>query len=658
MQFFTTLVRQNVLWRLSVFTTAASIFFTHQVALAQSSNVSVSAANNSIDPVIVTATRTPTRANDVLADYVYIGPEEIADAGQSSLVELLQRQRGVEIATIGGAGSAASVFLRGSNSNQALLLIDGVRSQAAGTGGFSLQAIPLGIIDHIEIIFGPQSSLYGSDAIGGVIQIFTKKGTGPFQANASSGYGGYGTSITDASMYGSFGETKKTSYSLSGSQEISTGFTSVAANNPCNPNTQSSSTLANNFCGTGLNMSRTGYVKSGGAGRLAQEWDLGQEFGFQFLASRLDNQYPVSSFFGGGIGDQISNLGIFSLFSNNQISPNWKSMLQASQSNDYSQNIYSSGNPVYKTKQMIYSWQNDIKVGTDLLQVVVERKTISGYSNDGGIISQNQTTNTAAGSYQLKRGGHIGNLALRNDSITGYGPQTTGSASYGYFFTNQIRGNINYGTGFKAPSFNDLYFPNYGNQNLQAEKSKNTEIGLHYESKSIDLHIIGFNSTITNLIQYTSSSPPCTSSQLNGPQGGCAGNAGEAKISGVSVGGVARFSNLKLRASMDQQNPIAQNTGYLLAKRARQFGNIGADYKYKKINVGAEGTFQGGRYNSGNSGYMGGYAIYNLYGNYEFSKNWTLFGRWNNIFNKDYQLSYGYNTPGSNLFVGIRYAMK
>ncbi|NDA03137.1 MAG: TonB-dependent receptor, partial [Burkholderiaceae bacterium] len=115
--------------------------------MAQSSNVLVANTNNSIDPVIVTATRTPTRANDVLADYVYIGPEEIADAGQTSLVELLQRQRGVEISTIGGPGSAASVFLRGSNSNQALLLVDGVRSQAAGTGGFSLQAIPLGIID-------------------------------------------------------------------------------------------------------------------------------------------------------------------------------------------------------------------------------------------------------------------------------------------------------------------------------------------------------------------------------------------------------------------------------------------------------------------------------------------------------------------------------
>jgi len=627
--------------KLSVFALLATTLIHTQPAMAQSSNVSVANANNSIDPVIVTATRTPTRANDVLADYVYIGPEEIAEAGQTSLVELLQRQRGVEISTIGGPGSAASVFLRGSNSNQALLLVDGVRSQAAGTGGFSLQAIPLGIIDRIEIIFGPQSSLYGSDAIGGVIQIFTKKGTGPFQANASSGYGGYGTSVTDASLYGSFGDTKTTSYAISGSQEISTGFNSVATNNR-----------------NALSQNRTGYTKSGGAGRIAQEWDRGQEFGFQFLASRLDNQYPVSSFYGGGIGSQISNLGIFSLFSNNQINKDWKSMLQVSQSNDYSQNLYSTGNPVYKTKQMIYSWQNDIKIGSDLLQLVAERKTLSGYSNDGGVVSQNQNTNTVAGSYQLKRGSHLANLALRNDSITGYGPQTTGSASYGYFFSKQIRGNINYGTGFKAPSFNDLYFPDYGNTNLQAEKSKNTEIGLHYESSGSDLHLIGFNSTITNLIQYTTTTPPCTIAQLNGPNYGCAGNAGVAKISGVSVGGIAKLSSLRLKASYDQQNPIDQTTGFLLAKRARQFGNLGAEYRYQKLNVGAEGTFQGGRYNSGNSSYMGGYAIFNLYGNYEFAKDWSIFGRWNNIFNKDYQLSYGYNTPGSNLFIGVRYAMK
>ena len=627
-------------------------------AIAQTNpSVSVTNSPNPMNPIIVTATRTPTKANDVLADNVYIGPEEIAQAGQTSLVELLQRQRGVEISTVGGAGSPASIFLRGANSNQTLVLIDGVRTQSALSGSSTLQAIPLGIIDHIEIVFGPQSSLYGSDAIGGVIQIFTKKGVGAAKVSASTGYGSYGTSITDASLYGSLGEKNNTSYSLSASQEISTGFSSIASNNPCNPNTQSSATLASNFCNSPkLSMGRTGYTKSGASGRLSQEWDKGQEVGIQFLASRLENQYPVTSYYGGGIGDQVNNLGVFSAYSNNQVNQYWKSSLQLSQSYDLGQYIYTSGNPVTKTKLSTYTWQNDLNIGEDLLQLIAERKTANAIANDGNI-NQDQNTNTLAGAYKLQRGSHLANLALRNDSITGYGPQTTGSASYGYFFTQHVRGNINYGTGFKAPSFYDLYYPDYGNTSLLAEKSKNTEVGLHYESRALDLHATVFNSTISNLIQYTTTSPPCTTAQLNGSQGGCAGNAGVAKVSGVSLGGVSRISDLLLRASFDQQNPVAQTTGYLLAKRARQFGNIAAEYLIKSTKVGVEGTFQGGRYNSGNSNYMGGYGLYNLYASHELEKNLSLFGRWNNVFNKDYQLSYGYNTPGSNIFAGIRYAM-
>ena len=631
---------------------------TFNTAIAQNNPmVSVTNSPNPMNPIIVTATRTPTKANDVLADNVYIGSEEIAQAGQTSLIELLQRQRGVEISSVGGAGSPASIFLRGANSNQTLVLIDGVRTQSALSGSSTLQAIPLGIIDHIEIVFGPQSSLYGSDAIGGVIQIFTKKGVGAAKVSASTGYGSYGTSITDASLYGSLGEKNNTSYSLSASQEISTGFSSIASNNPCNPNTQSSATLANNLCNSPkLSMGRTGYTKSGASGRLSQEWDKGQEVGIQFLASRLENQYPVTSYYGGGIGDQVNNLGVFSAYSNNQVNQYWKSSFQLSQSYDLGQYIYTSGNPVTKTKLSTYTWQNDLNIGEDLLQLIAERKTANAIANDGNI-NQDQNTNTLAGAYKLQRGSHLANLALRNDSITGYGPQTTGSASYGYFFTQHVRGNINYGTGFKAPSFYDLYYPDYGNTSLQAEKSKNTEIGLHYESRALELHATVFNSTISNLIQYTTTAPPCTTAQLNGSQEGCAGNAGVAKVSGISLGGLSRISDLVLRASFDQQNPVAQTTGYLLAKRARQFGNIAAEYLIKSTKVGVEGTFQGGRFNSGNSNYMGGYGVYNLYASHELEKNLSLFGRWNNVFNKDYQLSYGYNTPGSNIFAGIRYAI-
>jgi vitamin B12 transporter len=614
-----------------------------QYVSAQTPKVSVSNTADPLNPIIVTATRTPTKADDVLADYVYIGPEEIADAAQSSLVQLLQRQRGVEVSTSGGSGGIASVFLRGSNSNQTLVLIDGVRSQSTLTGSPAWQAMPLSVIDHIEIIFGPQSSLYGSDAIGGVVQIFTKTGDGPLQVGASTGYGSYGTSISDVSFYGSTSGDQKIRYSLSATQEISTGFNSVAQNN-----------ASRDFYNTSSNM---GYTRSGGAGKISQEWERGQEIGFQVFAARNNNQYPVFSA-AKPIGNQVNDVSTYSLFSKNQIAQNWKSLLQASQSYDLSQSLTPSSNAVSNSRQNIYTWQNDINVGSDLIQLVAERKVASVFATSGDL-SLSQTTNSFAGAYQLKRGSHLGNASIRNDSITGYGPQTTGNLAYGYFFTKQLRANINYGTGFKAPSLYDMYYPVYGNPTLKSEKSKNSEVGLSYETRQYDLRLAAYSNSIANLIQYSSTSPPCTTTQINtAPNYGCASNVASAKINGLSTGGTVRLGNLNIKGSFDQQNPIDQSTGYVLAKRARQFGNIGTEYKNTRLTAGAEGTFQANRTNFDNTGYMGGYAIYNLYGSYKITKELDLFGRWNNIFNKDYQLSYGFNTPGSNVFVGLRYAMK
>ncbi len=617
--------------------------FPFQYVSAQTPKVSVSNTADPLNPIIVTATRTPTKADDVLADYVYIGPEEIADAAQSSLVQLLQRQRGVEVSTSGGSGGIASVFLRGSNSNQTLVLIDGVRSQSTLTGSPAWQAMPLSIIDHIEIIFGPQSSLYGSDAIGGVVQIFTKTGDGPLQVGASTGYGSYGTSISDVSFYGSTSGDKKIKYSLSATQEISTGFNSVAQNN-----------AYPSYLNTTSNM---GYTRSGGAGKISQEWARGQEIGLQAFAARNNNQYPEFSA-SKPISNQVNDVSTYSLFSKNQIAQNWKSLLQASQSYDLSQSLTPTSNAISNSRQNIYTWQNDINVGSDLIQLVAERKVATATATTGAL-NLSQTTNSFASAYQLKRGSHLGNASIRNDSISGYGPQTTGNLAYGYFFTKQLRANINYGTGFKAPSLYDMFYPVYGNPTLKPEKSKNSEVGLNYETRQYDLRLAAYSNSIANLIQYSSTSPPCTTTQINtAPNYGCATNVASAKITGLSVGGTTRFGNMSIRGSFDQQNPIDQSTGYVLAKRARQFGNIGTEYKNTKLTAGAEGTFQANRTNFDNTGYMGGYAIYNLYGNYQITKDWSLFGRWNNIFSKDYQLSYGYATPGSNVFVGMRYAMK
>ena len=629
----------------ALLTISFGLGFSSTASLAQTnSSVSVSSKGSQLDPVIVTATRTPTRANDVLADYVYIGPEEIADAGQSSITELLQRQRGVEVSNNGGG--VQSVFLRGANSAQTLVMIDGVRTTSVLSGGASWSAIPVQLIDHIEIIFGPQSSLYGSDAIGGVINIFTKKGAGPTQVTASTGYGTYGTSISQASLFGSTQGDQSISYSVSASAEHSAGFNTIASNNPYKNNYNTTNTIGN--------------TKTGGAAQVSQEWAKGQSVGAQVYASRNNNQYPV---YGPGkvLGNQINEVSTLALYSKNQITDVWNSNLQIAQSNDSGQAIYPSqtpaswypaGNPLTNTKQNIYTWQNDINVGPDLLQLLAERRTVSMYATGTNTLNLEQDTNSVAAAYQLKRGANLANLSLRNDNITGYGSQNTGGASYGYFFTKELRVNVNYGTGFKAPSFYDLYYPNYGVSTLKPERSQNTEAGIHYETLPYDIHLVVYNNTITNLIQYTSLGCPVGYSM------GCASNVASAKITGASLGGVSRIGNFTLKGSFDQQNPVDQSTGYVLAKRAKQFGNVSVEYKKNAVVAGVEGTFQAQRNDYGNTGLMNGYGIANLYGSYDFERDWSLFARWNNIFNKNYQLNYGYVTPGSNVFVGIRYAMK
>ncbi|MCW1965135.1 TonB-dependent receptor [Polynucleobacter sp.] len=608
------------------------------------SSVSVSGKGSQMDPVIVTATRTPTLANDVLADYVYIGPEEIAEAGQSTITQLLQRQRGVEVSASGGG--VQTVFLRGSNSNQTLVMIDGVRTTSVLSGGASWSAIPVQLIDHIEIIFGPQSSLYGSDAIGGVINIFTKKGVGPTQVTASTGFGTYGTSISQASLFGSTQGDQSISYSVSATAEHSAGYNTIASNNPYKSNYNTTNTIGN--------------TKTGGAAQVSQEWAKGQSVGAQVYASRNNNQYPV---YGPGkvLGNQINEVTTLALYSKNQITDIWNSNLQVAQSYDSGQAIYPSqnpaawypaGNPLTNTKQNIYTWQNDINVGPDLVQILAERRTVSMYATGANTLNLDQDTNSVGAAYQLKRGANLANFSLRNDNITGYGSQNTGGASYGYFFTKELRVNVNYGTGFKAPSFYDLYYPNYGVATLKPEKSQNTEAGIHYETLPYDIHLVVYNNTITNLIQYTSLGCPV------GYSTGCASNVASAKISGASLGGVSRIGSFTLKGSFDQQNPVDQSTGYVLAKRAKQFGNVSVEYKKNAMLAGVEGTFQAQRNDYGNTGTMNGYGIANIYGSYDFDRDWSLFARWNNIFNKNYQLNYGYIPPGSNVFVGIRYAMK
>ena len=631
---------------LSLFTVS-----THAQTQAQSEQTEL------LTPMIVTATVEATSGRDVLSDYDYIGPEQIERAGQTSLPELLQQQSGVQVQTYGGSGNYASVNLRGTNNGQALVLIDGVRVESSAIGGAVWSTIPLALIDHIEIIFGPQSTFYGADAMGGVIQIFTKRGDGPPQVQASTGYGSYGTSISTAIISGSSEGTDKVRYAFGINNDTSNGFNTVAPNNPC-----SAANASKNYCAPGYPTSNTGYTRNSAAGQISKDWGIGQEFGFKMLASRDSYKYPSYSYAFDipETGTQIGSTYLAALYSKNQITTNWQSFFQVSQTNNYSQSFSTGTADPISTPQTDILWQNNFKLGPDLLQLSFERRnqyvnaTLSPANSglpDSVTVDQSRTFDSVAATYQLKRGAHLATAALRNDNISGYGSQTTGSVAYGYFFTDEFRFNANYGTGFRAPSFNDLYYPGYGNANLQPETNRNFEVGLHYETRNYGVHLVGYNNKIDNLIV-----PLMCSNQSSGY---CPTNYAKTEISGLSLGANTIIDKVTLQGSYDLMNAVDLETGNQLPGRAKNVFNLGADYKSGKVNLGTNVTLTSTRWgNAANTQEMSGFALMNLYASYAFDNNWSVFMRWNNIFNSSYQLAYGYNTPGSNVFAGVKYALQ
>ncbi len=270
-----------------------------------------------LSPVQVTSSRTPQQARDVLADNIVITSEEIAASGHKNLDDLLQQKRGIEISRNGGPGTNASLFLRGASNAQNVVLIDGVRVGSSSVGGATWSALPLSQIDHIEIVYGPLSTLYGADAIGGVVQIFTKKGEGPPRFNAGIGAGSYGARTIEGGLSGATGGEHSVHYAFNLGREKARGFSATTPDNAFS-----------------YNPDPDGYTRESASGQLSMDLAPGHEIGLRFLQSRLDAQYDNGDT---GYDDRtITDVGAYSVYSRNRLLPNWTSLLQLSRGVDRS----------------------------------------------------------------------------------------------------------------------------------------------------------------------------------------------------------------------------------------------------------------------------------------------------------------------------------
>lgn len=607
------------------------------LAIASPNAFSQTAPDNILNPVIVTATRAPQAAADVLSDNVTIGADEIARAGSGSLIDLLQRQRGIEVARNGGPGTASSVFMRGANSNQNIVLVDGVRIGSSTLGSANWSTLPLSAIDHVEIVYGPLSTMYGADAVGGVIQIFTKKGAGAPRVTAFAGAGGDATRQFDVNVSGATGGEHGFSYALGAGKEKSDGFSSITPGSYY------------------YDADKDGHDKESANGQFGLQLAPGHELGLLFLHSKLVSQFDNGPGYDARNQQQLDNLAVFA---KNRFLPNWTSQFQVAQARDKSGSdggAASYDRSQIDTKQTEVTWQNDIAIGADTLQLLLGHRKEEVEAGIDDALTRDRSTRSVAASYHLRRGPHQASVSARNDDSAQFGSQSTASLGYGYKISGALRASASVGTSFRAPTFNELYYPGYGVASNRPEKGRNAEVGLHFDDGATQLGAVYYRNRVRDLLVYAG---VCPVEEAGHPYG-CAYNINQALLEGLTLSARRRLGDFHVSANIDLQDPRDQTTDTQLARRAKKHANLAVDYGTGALRGGAELQVSSRRFDDGgNTVTLAGYGLLNLFATYQVAPDWEVLLRWNNATGKHYETAQNFGTAGSTLFAGLRYGIK
>lgn len=608
------------------------------LAALSSSVVSVHAAEQ-IDPVVVTATREPQKLSEVIADLTVITREQIESQGFGGVADLLRNTGAVEMTRNGTPASTTSLFIRGAETRHTVVLIDGVRVDSQSTGGASWNGIPLSQIDHIEILKGPASAIYGSDAVGGVVQIFTRKGVaGKTQLDLGIGAGNLGTRRADASISGGNGMFD---YAASIAGERSDGFNTT--------------TPANTFS---YLPDRDGWRSHSGSLRLGAQLNAQHRVEVTALKSHVDGQYDDSTFTPDADDHSIQDTRATGLSWKAQWLPALQTQLSVGESKEH-----------YETKPDAYVTDTRVRTvslnGSYLLAAgqqltfVAERREDQLDNSSVVTAGVGKRHDNAIGLGYLLHAGAFNLQAFgRHDDDSQFGSVNTGTLMAGYEVLSGLRIVASAGNAFRAPTIyqnssgsGPLSLP--GGQSLKPESGHNVEIGLKYDSGSSSASITAYRNRVDNLIDYQSfpSAPPCQA-----PFGGCYINVKQALLQGLSLTGSTTLGAVNLGATLDRQAPKDATTGLLLARRAKTYGTLRADTTLADWTFGGNVQFSGQRFNdAGNKQPLGGYALLNLEAAYRIRRDLRLQLNIDNTADKDYTTARGYASAPRTVFVGLRY---
>ncbi|MBA4327563.1 MAG: TonB-dependent receptor [Polaromonas sp.] len=575
---------------------------------------------------VVTATRTAQPVGELVADVSIIEREVIERSGAVGLVDVLARVPGVEITRNGGAGSNSSVFIRGGENRHTAVLIDGVRVDSHTTaGGASWSAIPLAQIERIEVVRGPTSAVYGSDAVAGVIQIFTKKGQGPFAPSISLGYGSQGTRRADFSASGS---VDAFDYSFGVSEGASRGFNArpIAGQNPDND----------------------GYKSSSANAKLGLQLAAGQRLQASVLQSRMDSQYDS-----GLTRDyrRFSRLQTAGLQLESQWTDRYSTNVGVSHGLDEGEELI--GGAMDRTVSNNLLWQNEYRVGAHLFSATLEERQAEFVLTSAPRVDKSKSQRGLGLGYAWSAGVHTVQLNARNDKDSDFGGKSTGSAAYALALSPQLKLSASAGTSFRVPT---LYqrFSQYGVATLQPEAGRSGEIGLKYAQGSREFGVVVYRNKVSNLLTFLSGAG---ASGCPRPATGCYANTAQAVYQGVTFSASGKVGALGLYGSLDLQNPRDVTLNKQLARRARRHATLGVDTTLEGWTLAADVLLSGKRFDTvANTTVLPGYGLLNLSASRAISSQWKLSAKVDNLADKVYQTAGTYAMAGRTVYVGLAWA--
>lgn len=595
-------------------------------------------AQTTLGPIVVTATREPTPLDRVTADVVVIDAERIRNSNADSVEDLLRRQGGMQLSRSGGPGQNASVLIRGASSSSTVVLVDGVRVGSATLGQVEFESLSLSQIDRIEVLRGPGSSLYGADAVGGVIQIFTKRGDGDPSVTAHAAVGGKRSYEVQAGVSGG---QSGVDYALSLGREGSRGVSALR------PGDQFGN----------YNPDDDGYHRDAASGKVGYTFAPGHRVGLSVSASRLDSQFDASEFapptFAPDNTPDFRNkleTGVYSLDYRGVFSPNWTMTALAAHNDD---DLKSGGNIIdrFRTRRDQLTWQNALKFGNDqqlmlALEHLNEKAESTSYAAD---VSRNNTAVVVG--YSGGFGAHVLQADLRQDHNSVYGNNTTGRLGWSMEIADGLRVRALAGTTFRAPSFNELYFPGFGVPTIESERGRSVEVGLNWRRGDHNAGLTVYQNRTRNLIVFEPDPTFCPADPAY--SFGCARNIGRARMQGATLSGSTKFGGLLISATADVLDAKDLDTGARLTRRAAHQETLSLDYGQGPWNVGMTLLDVGARPESGAT--LAAYQTLDLRARWRFTPQWQLEFKLLNATNRDIEPARDYQTVGRQAWIGVRY---